>query len=315
VPPFETDELKNIGARLEQFRSIVQFVPIGVFQIDGDDRYTFVNPAWEKITGCSFKNALGQIWWNVIHPDDRQMVFYSWGQSQGEGNELSVECRINLPGVERRWVRLRTNFLYHDTGKKIFGSLEDISNQKKIEVERENLIAELREAKCELEISSRTDPLTGLLNRRGMEEKLESEVLRFERNNKPFTLIMTDIDHFKKVNDTYGHDTGDFSLAQLARILIQHSRKQDVVCRWGGEEFLMLLPETPLRGGSALAEKLRSRIEQEALTFKNHKFKLTLSLGIACIHEDQNLGSCIKHADVRLYLAKQRGRNQIVWED
>jgi len=310
-----SQDLKSLKGHVEWLQSIVQFVPIGVFQIDGDDKYTFVNPAWEFITGCSLTRALGTNWWEVVHPDDQNLVFNHWAQAEADGKELLVDCRIIKVNKEIRWVRLQTNFLFDDSGKKIFGSMEDITKNKLEALEKENLIAELYEVKKQLEITSRTDPLTNLLNRRGMEEKLISEADRMERSNKIFSLILCDIDFFKKVNDNYGHDAGDYILTKVAKTIDKYSRKQDVVCRWGGEEFLLLLPETELDGAVALAEKLRIQVEEEVHVFKSQKIYITLSLGIACMEKGQKVNSCIKKADLHLYAAKERGRNIVVSSD
>jgi diguanylate cyclase (GGDEF)-like protein len=102
---------------------------------------------------------------------------------------------------------------------------------------------------------SRTDPLTKLSNRRDMLEKIEFERIRFERSKRPFVFILCDIDKFKNFNDEYGHKTGDFVLVSIAKLMLETMRKQDQVCRWGGEEFLLLLPETEFEGGGILAEK------------------------------------------------------------
>lgn len=311
----QSQDQKSLEGRLEWLQSIVQFVPIGVFQIDGDDKYTFVNPAWESITGCSLVKALGTNWWNVIHPEDQNMVFNYWAQAERDGKELLVDCRIVKENKETSWIRLQTNFLFDDSGRNIIGSMEDITNNKSQELVKENLIAELYEAKKQLEISSRTDPLTSLLNRRGMEEKLITEIDRMERSNKIFSLILCDIDFFKKVNDNYGHDAGDYILRQISKTIDKQSRKQDVVCRWGGEEFLLLLPETELDGAVALAEKLRIQVEEEVQVFKSQKIYITLSLGVACMEKGQEVDNCIKKADLRLYSAKERGRNIVVSSD
>ena len=311
----QTQNLESLKGRLDWLQAIVQFVPVGIFQVDGDDKYTFVNPSWESITGCTLTKALGTNWWEVIHPDDQNLVFNYWAQAEGEGIELSVDCRIITGKKKVRWVRLQTNFLFDDSGKSIFGSIEDITTKKASEVQREKLITELTEIKKELEVSSRTDPLTNLLNRRGMEEKLLSEKDRFERSDKSFSLILCDIDFFKKVNDEYGHDAGDHILTQVARNIEKYSRKQDVVCRWGGEEFLLMLPETELEGAVALAEKLRRQVEEDVQIFKSQKIYITLSLGIACMEKGQEVDECIKKADLRLYAAKEGGRNRSVSSD
>ena len=311
-----TDQsLESLKGRLDWLQAIVQCIPIGVFQIDGDDKYIFVNPAWESITGCSMTKALGTDWWTVIHPEDQNMVFNHWTQAEKEGKELLVDCRIITADKQICWTRLQTNFLFDDSGKSIIGSMENITNNKIEETKRENLIAELYETKKELEIASRTDPLTNLLNRRGMEEKLISEKDRMERSDNLFSLILCDIDFFKKVNDQYGHDAGDYILIQIAKNIEKYSRKQDVICRWGGEEFLLMLPETEIEGAVALAEKLRIQIAKDVQTFNSQKIPITLSLGVACMRKGQELDECIKQADLRLYAAKEGGRNIVISSD
>lgn len=119
-----------LKGRLDWLHAIVQFVPIGIFQIDGDDKYTFVNPSWEFITGCSVTRAIGTNWWEVIHPDDQNMVFNYWAQAERDGKELLVECRIITTDKNVRWVRLQTNFLFNDSEKIIIGSLENITLKK-----------------------------------------------------------------------------------------------------------------------------------------------------------------------------------------
>jgi diguanylate cyclase (GGDEF)-like protein/PAS domain S-box-containing protein len=307
----QPEGLKNLEHRLEWLKAIVQFVPIGILQIDEDDKYTFVNPSWESITDCPLTKAVGINWWEVIHPDDQSAVFSQWVQAEKNMEELSLDCRIDTKNNEVRWIRLQTTFLFDDTGKRVFGSIQDITLSKLSEEQREQIISELLEIKQQLEVSSRTDPLTDLLNRRGMEEKLTSEKDRMERSGRPFSLILCDIDYFKKVNDTYGHDAGDYILTQVAKIIEEASRKQDVICRWGGEEFLLLLPETELKGAKALAEKLRKRLEKHVTVFEKQDIPVTLSLGVACIAKDQPVDACIKNADLKLYAAKEGGRNRV----
>ncbi len=170
----------------------------------------------------------------------------------------------------------------------------------------------LVKAHQKLKLLANTDPLTKLLNRRGMAEKLNYEKIRHGRNKKPFSILLCDIDHFKKVNDTYGHSAGDYVLKEIAKILNEVSRKSDVFCRWGGEEFLALAPETDQIGGALLAEKLRTSVEETIFEFENHKISVTLSFGLSEYTENHTIDSCIKIADRCLYLAKESGRNQMV---
>ncbi|AFL72153.1 diguanylate cyclase [Thiocystis violascens] len=173
-------------------------------------------------------------------------------------------------------------------------------------------VAERARAEELLAHSARSDPLTGLMNRRAMLEHLEYQATRFERSQTPFVLGMGDLDHFKAVNDAHGHDAGDQALVQTAACLTQSLRAQDLVARWGGEEFLILLPETDLDGGARVAEKVRETIAATALDIGPTGLRLTISLGLAAYGPGQTLGQCIKAADEALYTAKRQGRNRIV---
>ncbi len=178
--------------------------------------------------------------------------------------------------------------------------------------QHERLIMDLRQMNEQLEVLSKTDTLTQLANRRAMLDHLESERSRHERTLQPFSLILADIDHFKKFNDTFGHEIGDFVLKEVAHILNDNTRKQDVVSRWGGEEFLILLPDTTLSGAVELAQILLKKVSSSSFNFEEHELKVTLSFGVADFNKGQSVDDCIKVADTRLYKAKENGRNQVV---
>ena len=157
-----------------------------------------------------------------------------------------------------------------------------------------------------------TDPLTGLLNRRKMLEEAVIEEKRSKRNGKKFTFIFLDIDLFKKINDTYGHKCGDYVLVTLAEILRSNLRQQDLCCRWGGEEFLIILPETTGQGGVALAEKLRLVVSSHDFKYNKKKIPVTITLGVAQSSEALTIDECVNLADIALYRGKNAGRNRTV---
>lgn len=156
------------------------------------------------------------------------------------------------------------------------------------------------------------DSLTGMYNRRYLDETLEREVSRARREGNPLSLVMLDIDHFKRVNDTYGHQVGDEALRMLANTLLADIRMEDVACRYGGEEFLVLLPNMPLETAMQRAEAWRGAIEGQSVTLGNFPITITISLGVAAYPEHgktpDDLTRC---ADQALYRAKHGGRNQI----
>jgi len=169
----------------------------------------------------------------------------------------------------------------------------------------------LEKANKKLNELSRKDPLTGVSNRRGILEKIEYEKIRFERNKNTFCLVMGDIDHFKSVNDTYGHECGDYILIELVNTIISGLRKQDVVSRWGGEEFIILLPETQLTGGEVAAEKIRRKIAQNKFVYQDKTIPITITFGVSEFALDKTIEDCVKEADTALYKGKKQGRNRV----
>jgi diguanylate cyclase (GGDEF)-like protein len=173
---------------------------------------------------------------------------------------------------------------------------------------------ELREKNDSLERLIRTDPLTGAANRRYFFEVLTAEFHRTERYRRPLSFYMMDIDHFKKVNDTYGHQPGDQALVVIAKTLEKTLRVNDFIARYGGEEFAAILPETNKDSAIVAAERCRKKIEATPVEFDHHKFTVTVSVGVASL-PTQNIGdidTLIKSADDALYQAKQSGRNRVM---
>jgi diguanylate cyclase (GGDEF)-like protein len=199
---------------------------------------------------------------------------------------------------------------------------ETIAEQIALAVQNSLVYTRLQEAMEEiktlnkkLETAANTDSLTGLINRRAFVAMTEYEKKRFARSSRPFSLIMCDIDHFKRINDTMGHDAGDFILAELAKLLRESLRQQDMVCRWGGEEFIILLPETDLAGGKNLAEKLRKIVEGRKFLFGSREIAVTMSFGITSCEGNVTIYTYIKEADECMYIAKKSGRNRVVVRD
>jgi diguanylate cyclase (GGDEF)-like protein len=155
-----------------------------------------------------------------------------------------------------------------------------------------------------------TDALTGLLNRYGLQRALQRELAEARRYQRPLSCLLLDLDNFKKINDTHGHGAGDTVLQQIAGILSQAVRGSDVVFRYGGEEFLMLLPETDLEGAAALAEKIRLAVAAQ-LFGGGHILPLTLSVGVASLLGHESGHDMIARADMALYHAKALGRNRV----
>ena len=161
-----------------------------------------------------------------------------------------------------------------------------------------------------LEKWATTDPLTELLNRRFFFELAERETERSLRHKGAISYIMLDIDFFKKVNDQHGHIVGDQTLINLSQLIKKQLRKIDFCCRFGGEEFVICLPETELKQAQEVAERLRLAVEKMPLSCENQTFNISVSLGIARNLENEQPEHTINRADTALYKAKEAGRNQ-----
>jgi diguanylate cyclase (GGDEF)-like protein len=154
--------------------------------------------------------------------------------------------------------------------------------------------------------------MTGLFNRRHFFSLAEIEWTRYQRHWRPISLLMLDIDRFKSINDQFGHDAGDHVIVQIADICRQEKRKSDVVARFGGEEFLLLLPETQMAEAQAVAERLRKLVEVSVLSIASHAITTTVSIGVAQASSSMDtIFDLIKVADHALYAAKNAGRNRV----
>src|SRR5690606_3394104 len=163
-----------------------------------------------------------------------------------------------------------------------------------------------------MEERATTDGLTGLTNHRAFQERLEQLHALAERTGQKFSIILTDIDHFKSVNDTHGHPVGDAVLKRVAAIFTQRARKVDIVARYGGEEFVIVLPDTDADGAAVFANRLREEIAAQTMTSDNGSFSVTLSLGVAAYPSDgTDRHALIERADQALYYCKEHGRNRV----
>lgn len=189
------------------------------------------------------------------------------------------------------------------------------SNQRKLLAANELIEQqkdELSLAYQQLDLISREDPLTKLSNRRDFIEKFQDEIHRFERKRGPFSIVMGDIDDFKKINDQHGHDCGDFVLVKVSELMRAAVRKLDCVARWGGEEFILMLPGTPLEGAIKVSEDIRERIQNSRFSFKDIPLSITITFGVCAFEWGMDMYSCIACADKALYKGKHQGKNRVI---
>jgi diguanylate cyclase (GGDEF)-like protein len=172
--------------------------------------------------------------------------------------------------------------------------------------------SQLKELNQTLQRASLTDTLTGIANRRAMLERLKAEANRYQRGGKPFSVLMLDLDHFKRINDTHGHEAGDLVIVAVAQTLEQNLRSFDFCARWGGEEFLVLLTETNLKTAQGVSEKLRAAVAANEVEYQGERIPISFSGGIAVHPAGGNVNDTLRDADRALYEAKSQGRNRVI---
>ncbi len=216
-----------------------------------------------------------------------------------------VAERLNAIGVQLQTLREAEERRNLEAERRI---VEMSRRLRELEQESEDLRQRLRLAHQQ----ALRDPLTGLPNRQAVDERVVQEFARWRRFGEPFTMLLWDIDHFKQINDRFGHRAGDKALRIVARILREGIREVDFVGRYGGEEFLMLLPETDGDGAFKLAEKLRRAVENCGFNSRGKPVPITISCGLSCVREGDTPKSLFERVDQALYRAKAQGRNRCV---
>jgi diguanylate cyclase len=186
--------------------------------------------------------------------------------------------------------------------------------QKRLHMANEEInekVVKLTRTEKKLKQMADTDMLTKLPNRRGSFTQIKEELKRADRNGRFCTLLLLDIDHFKRVNDIWGHSAGDFVLKEAARLMRRSLRTQDILGRWGGEEFIILLPRTELEGAKVLSEKVRRTIEDTTMNFEGKEIHITISIGGTLHPPGADLEKHLELADKALYCCKETGRNKV----
>jgi diguanylate cyclase len=215
-------------------------------------------------------------------------------------NELSEEAQECSDGNDSSGLRPILN--------RIVSANEQL--QKRLEAAEQKLEQQTSQLEGYLQ-EARTDALTGLANRRAFDQRMDELFASSQRTNKPFTLAMIDIDHFKSINDTYGHASGDVVLRHLAGILKEFSDQAEMAARYGGEEFAMIFSE-PVEKACEVMEKIRIRVAAKPIQVDSNMIPVTLSSGVAQLVVNERLGDLFRHSDEALYRAKQNGRNQVI---
>jgi diguanylate cyclase len=190
--------------------------------------------------------------------------------------------------------------------KKLARHLENLSYENRL------MNTRLVELERSLDLATRVDPMTGLTNRRHIKEMVVQEYSRAQRHNRTFSIILADIDGFKMINDTYGYNAGDDVLVEISRVFTGCVRNEDVCARWGGEEFLILLPETTIEGALAVAQKIHESVAMTEFKANKPGIRTTISIGLSEYKTGQALYECVNMADHALQQAKKAGKNRYI---
>jgi diguanylate cyclase (GGDEF)-like protein len=212
------------------------------------------------------------------------------------GGNYDAELHLPLPEF-RRLLEMAGDCVHH-------------AEASALEIER--LKTQLAEMNRSLDLATRIDPMTGLANRRDIVGKIEQEHSRAKRHQRTYSIIMADIDDFRQVNDTYGINSGDDVLFELSCVLRECVRNEDICARWGGEEFLFLLPETGLDGALAVAHKINQSVAMTEFKVNRPGIRITVSLGVAEYHAGHTVNDCLKKVEQAMLSAKQAGKNRYV---
>lgn len=310
--PIELDEFHWLLA-------ITQSIDVGVVVLDSDYQVQVWNTFMENRSGVQPKDAMGQAFFNLFPEIDREWfrkkvssvvtlgtpAFTIWEQ-----RPYLVRFKNYQPitGQEAFMYQNTTILPLRSTNSEVTHICVVIYDVTDVATNRRQLQA----SNLQLQKLSSTDRLTGLYNRGYWEEALKLEYVRHGRYGHATSLIMFDIDHFKRVNDTYGHQVGDQVIQRVAQVLRGLVRDADIAGRYGGEEFAVLLPDTDKAGGGILAERLRLAVEAEVVEHESGPIRFTISLGVADLGYPSNeYQQLIEWADQALYASKRAGRNRV----
>jgi diguanylate cyclase (GGDEF)-like protein/PAS domain S-box-containing protein len=295
----------------EFYQAILENIGDGAYMCDLDRRITYWSPGAERITGYTSEQVRGSACHDgiLMHVDE-------------EGNSLCKDgCPLQAAMTDGK-AREASVYLHHKNGHRvpvvvktspIHNAAGEIEGAVEVFSDNSTLLAALKRVR-ELSVETETDPLTEVGNRRSMEAEIEACVNERRRAEASSGVLFVDIDHFKNVNDTFGHEIGDRVLKMVAKTLQHNLRASDSLARWGGEEFLVLLRYVDAKSFAAIAEKLRMLVAESYLvTEDGSELRVTISIGGTLVRASDTRNTLIGRADRLLYESKSKGRNMVTW--
>jgi diguanylate cyclase (GGDEF)-like protein/PAS domain S-box-containing protein len=298
------NEMENaLKSSEEKFRLLVENSYDIIYSLDPRGKFTFVSPVWTRVLGHEVEDVLGKSFKDFVHPDDVGACKDFLAKMVATGERQA--------GIEYRALHKNGYWLWHTSSAVPFFS-EEGAIAGFYGIDRD--ITERRELQKELEVQATTDELTGVTNRRHFIALASGEIKRAIRMGHDLSFALIDLDRFKDINDTYGHGVGDQALVFFTRIIKDHIRDMDVLSRFGGDEFIILFPETTTDHAIVVIERLRATLASTPFASVEPPILLGASVGVTCLARDsetsESLDTMLFRADKALYRSKDAGRNR-----
>ena len=280
---------------------IIAEAPIGICMTDKDGYFEVVNPAYCEIYGYEQEELIGEHFSIVATEENKEELIQLYEDFMQEGKELEEEWQVKRKDGTK--VEILANAIRVEG---VDGELKKITFVIDI-TERKELERKINKKNEMLKNKAMRDSLTDLYNHGEIIKRLDEEISRSEREDLPVTIMILDIDNFTRINNEYGHVQGDKILKKISHIFLQNTREMDICGRYGGDEFLIIFPNTELEIGSQIANRIKEKIEDKDMLEE----EVTISSGVSALKEEQNREELIQKADELLYEAKELGKNKI----
>lgn len=300
----------------DRYLYIIENMKDVIWEMDAAFVYTYMSPNAKQMCGYASEEMVGRSMPEFLTEESRNYVVALAGRhlnSRIEGSRdkimLQVVQFVCKDGLIK-WVEVAVQPKFDEKGfSGYIGTTRDITEKKTYEIKLGQYIEELKVSNEKLEQTAAVDSLTGAYNRRRFDDDLSLIIKKREKNGSTFSLVFMDVDHFKNINDQYGHKKGDLVLQRISELIKKNIRSTDSLFRWGGDEFIVILPDAKLENAEKIAEKLRKNIA-------SHNFgigqNITFSIGVGEYHSEEDTDQVLMRLDEALFAAKSGGRNCVV---
>lgn len=306
----------NPNDEYSRYKFAVENIKDVLWEVDKNLRFTFISPAVHDMTGYLPEEILGRSILELLTPESTQSIQSRWNEMFQDGWEkrthdpVLYDVEFICKNASPLWCEVCVKPVFKTDGQIAFvGTTRDISEKKALERQLREYLRELERKNEQLENLANLDMLTGAYNRRQYDHFISIEIEKYETYGTPFSMIMFDIDNFKEINDGIGHKKGDSILQEMTLLIRRTLRNTDQLFRWGGDEFIVLLPGLDLQHAITVAHKIKSAAE--AYDFEIGGRRVTLSLGVGSCNPNEKPDQFIHRVDNAMLRAKSKGKNGV----